>query len=327
MPQQHRRYLLEIQHLAVSFENENGRFRVVDDINLSLEPGKILGLVGESGSGKSVTALAIMRLLPKPWARIDTGAIRFDGEDIVQLPVAAMRKLRGDRIAMIFQEPMTALNPVHRVGRQIAEVFALHGIESDPERIRQRSRQMLSRVGIADPGQCLMSYPHQISGGMRQRVMIAMALCGNPDLLIADEPTTALDVTVQAQLLELIRELQQEIGMGVLWITHDLGLVARLCDEVAVMYAGKIVEQAKVRMLFSDPLHPYTKGLLLSVPRLDGAPKARMYSIEGTVPSFQAIPPGCRFHDRCPQAMPVCSGISPGQTGMEGRRVWCHLYG
>ena len=319
-------WLLSIRGLSVSFETEAGVLRVVDDIDLDIAPGSILGLVGESGCGKSVTALSIMRLLPKPWARIEAGAIQFGGRDIVALCADELRRLRGGRIAMIFQEPMTALNPVHRIDRQMAEVFELHEPSADRETIRRKSREMLARVGIADPDRCLTSYPHQISGGMRQRVMIAMALCGKPDLLIADEPTTALDVTVQAQLLALIRDLQREFGMGVLWITHDLGVVARLCDEAAVMYAGKIVEQAPVEALFSDPMHPYTQGLLQAVPRLDTPAKQRMHSIAGTVPTFQSLPSGCRFHNRCPRRMPICESVYPASRMVRNHKVACHLY-
>ncbi len=318
--------LLSIRGLAVSFETEAGGVRVVDGIDLDIASGSILGLVGESGSGKSVTALSIMRLLPKPWARIEAGSIQFDGRDMVGLSTDELRKLRGGRIAMIFQEPMTALNPVHRIDRQMAEVFELHEPTADRTAIRRKSRDMLARVGIADPDRCLMSYPHQLSGGMRQRVMIAMSLCGKPDLLIADEPTTALDVTVQAQLLALIRDLQREFGMGVLWITHDLGVVAQLCDEAAVMYAGKIVEQSSVKALFSDPMHPYTRGLLQAVPRLDTPPKQRMHSIAGAVPSFQDLPPGCRFHNRCPQRMPICESVYPETRMVRNHKVACHLY-
>lgn len=318
--------LLSIRGLVVSFETDAGVLRVVDGIDVDIASGSILGLVGESGCGKSVTALSIMRLLPKPWARIEAGSIRFGGIDIVGLSTDEIRKLRGGRIAMIFQEPMTALNPVHRIDRQMAEVFELHEPSADRATVRRKSRDMLTRVGIADPDRCLMSYPHQISGGMRQRVMIAMALCGKPDLLIADEPTTALDVTVQAQLLALIRDLQQEFGMGVLWITHDLGVVARLCDEAAVMYAGKIVEQATVRELFSDPMHPYTQGLLQAVPRLDTPSKQRMLSIAGTVPSFQDLPSGCRFHNRCLQRMPICESVYPAIRMIRNHNVACHLY-
>lgn len=319
-------WLLSIRGLAVSFETEAGLLRVVDGIDLDIAQGSILGLVGESGCGKSVTALSIMRLLPKPWARIETGVIQFGGRDIVKLSADELRRLRGGRIAMVFQEPMTALNPVHRIDRQMAEVFELHEPSADGGTIRRNSREMLARVGISDPDRCLMSYPHQISGGMRQRVMIAMALCGKPDLLIADEPTTALDVTVQAQLLALIRDLQREFGMGVLWITHDLGVVAQLCDEAAVMYAGKIVEQAPVEALFSDPMHPYTQGLLQAVPRLDTPSKQRMHSIAGMVPSFRNLPPGCRFHNRCPQRMPICESSAPANQIVRNNRVSCHLY-
>ncbi|THB63396.1 MAG: ABC transporter ATP-binding protein [Gammaproteobacteria bacterium] len=279
---------------------------VLDDVSFSLERGKTLGIVGESGCGKSVTSLSIMRLLPQPAGRVKSGQILFNGDDLLSLPFNEMRTVRGNKIAMIFQEPMTALNPVHKIGRQIMEIYKLHRPQlSKRERIAD-CLEILKRVGISAPEQRLNEYPHQLSGGMRQRVMIAMALVCKPDLLIADEPTTALDVTIQAQILDLIKELQREMGMSVIFITHDLGVIAGICDSVAVMYAGRVVEHGDVRDIFNKPLHPYTKGLLNSIPRLETQSKSKLDTIEGTVPSLAEMPQGCRFYQRCSEAFDRC---------------------
>ncbi|MCC7347495.1 MAG: ABC transporter ATP-binding protein [Variibacter sp.] len=295
--------LLEINDLRVVFTDDRGRrTHAVDSINLSLRPGQTLGLVGESGCGKSVTALAIMGLLPKS-ARV-TGEILFDGADLLQLPDHALRDLRGDRLAMIFQEPMTSLNPAYTIGDQIAESLIRHRGMAKAQ-ARRNAIELLERVRIPSPGQRVDEYPHKLSGGMRQRAMIALALACNPRLLIADEPTTALDVTIQAQILDLLRELKAETGAAIIMITHDLGVVAEVCDEVAVMYAGEIVEQAPVETLFAAPEHPYTIGLIGSIPRLDQA-SSSLAAIEGMVPSMAVLPAGCRFAPRCPFSQAAC---------------------
>jgi oligopeptide/dipeptide ABC transporter ATP-binding protein len=303
--------LLTIDRLVAAFDTESGRVRAVDGVSFSIKAGTIVGLVGESGCGKSVTALSIMRLLPKPAGFIESGRILLDGTDLVQLPAQQMQQIRGRRIAMIFQEPMTALNPVHRIGRQLLEMFSLHRPDIEAGQQVAEAVALLSRVGIPEADARMNVYPHQISGGMRQRVMIAMALAGKPDVLIADEPTTALDVTIQAQILDLILDLQQETGMAVLFITHDLGVIAQICREVVVMYAGQIVESAPIGALFKQPGHPYTQGLLASMPRLSANPKSMLPIIRGTVPSLAQLPPGCRFQNRCPYAMERCRTQMP----------------
>ena len=303
--------ILKVENLITAFDTEAGQVRAVDDISFSLNRGRNLGIVGESGCGKSVMALSVMRLLPKPAGNIIGGRIAFKGSDIVALPADAMHTVRGNQIAMIFQEPMTALNPVHTIGRQVGEVFRLHFPEMSDSDTRGASLEMLQKVGIPEPLKRMTEYPHQISGGMRQRVMIAMALACKPDILIADEPTTALDVTIQAQILNLIRDLQTETGMSVIFITHDLGVIAELCDEVVVMYAGKVAETAPIRELFHNPRHPYTRGLLNSIPTLDSAHKQPLRIIEGIVPSLDALPPGCRFENRCPYAREICATAPP----------------
>jgi len=319
--------VLSVRQLAASFDTEEGRIRAVDGVNFDLRQGSTLGLVGESGCGKSVTALSIMRLLPRPSGRIDAGEVFFDGMDLVTLPAQRMQRIRGSRISMIFQEPMTALNPVHRIGHQLAEVYRLHFENLTAGEIHRRCVQMLRRVGIPEPEQRLQEYPYQISGGMRQRVMIAMALAAEPDILIADEPTTALDVTIQAQILALISDLQQSTGMSLVFITHDLGVIAEICDQVVVMYAGRVVESAPVRDLFADPCHPYTRGLLASMPRLDLPAKARLNTIRGMVPGLGQLPAGCRFHNRCDRALPICENQPPQTAAVaENHLVSCHLY-
>ncbi|MBE7493755.1 MAG: ATP-binding cassette domain-containing protein [Verrucomicrobiaceae bacterium] len=291
--------ILEVRDLRVGFQTEQGLLTAVDDVDFTLEAGKTLGLVGESGCGKSVTAMSLMRLLPQPAGRILAGEALLEGRDLTRLPIEEMRKIRGNDIAMIFQEPMTALNPVHRVGRQIIEAIQLHEPMPTDKALR-RAVELMEWVGIPAPDQRVNEYPHQLSGGMRQRVMIAIALSCHPKVLIADEPTTALDVTVQAQILDLIKRLQRETGMAVILITHDLGVVAETCDDVAVMYAGRIVERGPVGGIFAKPLHPYTQGLIQCLPKLDHPPKTPLPVIPGMVPGLKDMPEGCRFAARCP---------------------------
>jgi oligopeptide/dipeptide ABC transporter ATP-binding protein len=298
--------LLEINNLSVAFDTEAGKAQAVDQLSISLERGSVLGLVGESGCGKSITSLAILKLVPTP-GRITGGQISFDGQDLLGLPESKMRTIRGNNIALIPQDPMTSLNPVYTVGEQIMEAIELHQKVSRKE-ARTRAIEVLDRVRIPQPSSRIDEYPHQFSGGMRQRVMIAMALACKPKLLIADEPTTALDVTVQAQILDLLRSIQKDEGMAILLITHDLGVVAEMCHSVAVMYAGSIVEYAPVRDLFQHPKHPYTVGLLNSIPRLG---IDRLKPIEGQPPSLIDLPPGCRFADRCPLVESKCRTAVP----------------
>jgi oligopeptide/dipeptide ABC transporter ATP-binding protein len=301
--------LLTVRDLRVSFPDTAGRFHPVDGVSFSIERGKTLALEGESGCGKSLTSLALLRLIPPP-GRIDAGSsITLDGADVLALAPDALRAVRGRRIAMIFQDPMTSLNPVFRIGDQITEVIHAH-FKVSKQDARDQAVSLLQEVGIPDPADRLKAYPHQLSGGMRQRVMIAIALAGQPELLIADEPTTALDVTVQAQILELLDHLRQTRGMAMLLITHDLGIVAGRADHVAVMYAGQIVETAPTRVLFEKPSHPYTQGLFASVPRLSG-PVGRLMPIAGTVPPPTAWPTGCRFRPRCPIKHPKSETMPP----------------
>jgi peptide/nickel transport system ATP-binding protein len=301
--------LLDVRALETLFQVEGGEFPAVDGISFSIDPGRTLGIVGESGCGKSVTALSIMGLVPQPPGRIAGGEILFDGVDLLQLSPAALRELRGDRISMIFQEPMTSLNPVLTVGEQIVEGILRHRPMSR-DAAKDRAIEMLRMVHIPSPEQRFGDYPYRLSGGMRQRVMIAMALACKPQLLIADEPTTALDVTIQAQILDLMRTLRAETGTAIILITHDLGVVAELADDVVVMYAGRIVERATVAALFAEPQHPYTVGLLGSIPRLD-IEQDRLAAIEGQVPNPLAPVPGCRFHPRCPFAIERCMHEDP----------------
>ena len=306
--------LLRIEGLRTVFPSEAGEFAAVAGVDLALERGHTLGIVGESGSGKSVLSLSVMRLVPPP-GRIAAGVIRFAGQDLLGLQPKAMRALRGKRIAMIFQEPMTSLNPAHTVGAQIVEAIAAHERGVAARTLRARAEEALARVRIPDPARRFDDYPHQLSGGQRQRVMIAMALACQPDLLIADEPTTALDVTVQAEILALLRILQAETGMALMLISHDLGLVAGIADTVAVMYAGQVVEQAPAATLFTDAQHPYTLGLIASAPNaaISGAtiPRGRLLAIEGMVPTPLDMPVGCRFHPRCALAEPACAAAPP----------------
>lgn len=303
--------LLSIRDLRVSFDTDDGEVTVLDNVNLDLVKGQVLGLVGESGCGKSVTSLAVMRLLPRPAGKIVGGDIVFDGTNLLSLSNEQLRKVRGERIAMIFQEPMTALNPVKKIGKQLSEVYELHFPEMGEADVKAATRDMLEKVGIASPEKRLEEYPHQLSGGMRQRVMIAMALACKPDILIADEPTTALDVTIQAQVLELMLRMQRELGMAIILITHDLGVVAQHCDEVAVMYAGRIVEKSSVEQIFAKPMHPYTRGLLNAIPSLDSKPKERLNVIEGVVPALSNLPSGCYFRDRCNHVQASCAETTP----------------
>ena len=319
--------LLEVQDLSLAFDTEVGPVTVVDRVGFHLDAGETLGLVGESGCGKSVTALAVMGLLPKPAGRVVGGKVVFDGQDLVNAPAEQLRGIRGNRISMIFQEPMTALNPVQRIGRQLAESITLHEPAVAATEVQHRSLALLEQVGIPAAERRLSEYPHQLSGGMRQRVMIAMALASRPDVLIADEPTTALDVTIQAQILELLRALQRDTGMAVLFITHDLGVIAELCSRVVVMYAGRIAEKAPVEPLFREPRHPYTRGLLASIPRLDDEPKTQLTTIPGTVPGIAELSAGCRFANRCSLAQAQCREQAPPLETLEGRRaVACHRW-
>jgi peptide/nickel transport system ATP-binding protein len=293
-----------VRGLRTYFATERGEVRAVDGVDLTLERGRTLGIVGESGCGKSVTALSIMGLVPQPPGRIAEGEVRFEGEDLLKVPPRRMRDLRGDKLSMIFQEPMTSLNPAFPVGEQIAEAVLRHR-KVTKKKADENAIEMLRKVRIPSPERRARDYPHQLSGGMRQRVMIAMALACNPRLLIADEPTTALDVTIQAQILELMRLLRAELGTAIILITHDLGVIAELADEVLVMYAGKVVERCAAARLFSEPQHPYTVGLLGSIPRLH-LEQERLSAIEGIVPDAAAFPQGCRFHPRCPFAVEKC---------------------
>jgi oligopeptide/dipeptide ABC transporter ATP-binding protein len=298
-----------VRGLRTHFASERGEVRAVDGVDFTLERGRTLGIVGESGCGKSVTALSIMGLVPQPPGRIAGGEVLFEGEDLLKAPARRLRDLRGDKLSMIFQEPMTSLNPAFAVGEQIAEALLRHRnlTQKDAD---EKAVEMLRRVRIPSPERRALDYPHQLSGGMRQRVMIAMALACNPKLLIADEPTTALDVTIQAQILELMRTLRAELGTAIILITHDLGVIAELADQVLVMYAGKVIERCAAARLFAEPQHPYTVGLLGSIPRLH-LRQERLSAIEGFVPDAAAFPEGCRFHPRCPFAVERCRTEDP----------------
>jgi oligopeptide/dipeptide ABC transporter ATP-binding protein len=317
--------LLELKNLNIAFDTQRGQIRPVQDVSLSIYPGQTLAVVGESGCGKSVTALSILRLIPMPPGRVLGGEILFQGRELLKLSETQMRSVRGKDIAMIFQEPMTSLNPVFTVGEQIVEAVRLHQ-QVNTKQAYEIAEQSMNDVGIADPQKRLHEYPHRLSGGMRQRVMIAMALSCQPKLLIADEPTTALDVTIQAQILELLRRLQEERGMSILLITHDLGVVAENADAVAVMYASKVVEYAGVYDLFDSPQHPYTQGLFRAIPRL-GAAGQRLTAISGTVPSPAKFPTGCKFHPRCPNVNgdPICANTEPALREVsQGHWAACH---
>jgi peptide/nickel transport system ATP-binding protein len=319
--------LLEVRGLGVEFQTRGGTAHVLEDIQLHIQRGETLGLVGESGCGKSITALALMRLIPQPPGRITSGQILFDGQDLLQLPEAQMRRVRGNRISMIFQEPMTSLNPAYSVGDQITESVRLHQGLNAKDGLA-RAVEMLEAVGIPDALRRVHEYPHQFSGGMRQRVMIAMALACQPDLLIADEPTTALDVTVQAQIFDLIRDLRERSGTAVLLITHDMGAVAEMTDRVAVMYAGRMVEEGPTDVVLSNPCHPYTQGLIACAPgRSPQSHGKPLQEIPGTVPSLLERKGGCTFADRCSEAQPRCRTSLPPSTWVQsGHRVMCWLY-
>jgi len=314
--------LLQVENLKIEFQTDRAKILAVDGIELALGKGKTLGLVGESGCGKSVTALAVMGLLP-PHARI-SGNIYYREKDLLQLSKKEMNSIRGNQLAMIFQEPMTSLNPVFTVEYQMAEVLSLHKGQNRKE-TRSRIIELLSLVGIPNPERRMKDFPHRLSGGMRQRVMIAMAMACEPDILIADEPTTALDVTIQAQILELMNDLQQKMQTSLLMITHDLGVIAQVAHDVVVMYAGHVMEYSSVKELFADPLHPYTRGLLNTIPQI-ARKQERLEEIKGTVPHMSRVPPGCRFNDRCSERLPVCIEKTPPVTEVRGRSVRCWLY-
>ncbi len=325
----HQDHLLSVQELKTYFYTFDGVAKAVDDVSFTLDKGEIIGLVGESGCGKSVTAQSVMRLIPDPPGKIAHGRITFDTIDILDLNLESMRSIRGKRISMIFQEPMTSLNPVFTVGDQISEMFTLHENLS-PRQARQQAIAMLQKVQVPAPEKRINEYPHQLSGGMRQRAMIAMALACNPEILIADEPTTALDVTVQAQILDLMLQLKDDYQSAIMMITHDLGVIAEMAQRVVVMYAGKVVEQTETRTLFDHPLHPYTKGLLQSIPKLGaraGGGSRELLEIKGMVPGLLNLPRGCAFHPRCIRAFERCRQETPALREIErGHLVRCWLY-
>jgi peptide/nickel transport system ATP-binding protein/oligopeptide transport system ATP-binding protein len=316
--------ILEVSGLKTYFYLESGVVKAVDDVSFSVKRGKTLGIVGESGCGKSITSLSILRLIDGPAGRIAGGEIKFHGKNLLKKTNREMEKIRGDKIAMIFQEPMTSLDPVFTIGNQIVEAIRLHN-KITPKAAHEQAVRMLRLVKIPSPEKRFYEYPHQLSGGMRQRVMIAMALSCKPDLLICDEPTTALDVTIQAQILELIQELQKETNTTVIMITHDLGVISEIADDVIVMYAGKIIEYAGADSLFESPLHPYTAGLLECIPRLEGACE-RLSVIPGMIPSHDAMPMGCAFCPRCRYAKPLCEQKAPELINKDGRQVRCFKY-
>ena len=315
--------LLEIHDLHTFFKTKKGIVKAVNGVSYSVEPGKTLGVVGESGSGKSVSAMSILKLLDGN-GYIDSGEIIFDGKNLADVSVKDMCKIRGNEISVIFQEPMTSLNPIFTVERQLSEPFIIHQGMNKKE-AAEKVVEMLKDVRIPNPEAVAKQYPHQLSGGMRQRVMIAMALAQNPSLIIADEPTTALDVTIQAQIMELMKEMKEKTGVSIMLITHDMGVVAEMADKIMVMYAGMVIEYATAREIFKDPKHPYTKGLLASIPRKD-KDIDRLYTIEGTVPSLTSMPKGCRFCDRCTRAMEKCRNEQPPMYQFGERSVRCFLY-
>ena len=317
--------LLEVRGLKTYFFTDRGKAKAVDDVSFTLFPGRTLAVVGESGCGKSVTSLSVMRLIPDPPGRIVAGEIRFNGTDLLTLSERQMRRIRGNQISMIFQEPMTSLNPVFRVKEQITEVLKLHQGLSKTAAL-ERAVDLLQQVGIPSPENRVNDYPHQMSGGMRQRVMIAMALACSPRLIIADEPTTALDVTIQAQILELMDTLRRKTGTAILLITHDLAVVAETAEHVVVMYAGRIVEEADVKTLFNHPLHPYTQGLMRSIPGVVKSDRTRLEAIPGVVPNLLSLPQGCKFNDRCARAFDRCFEAEPGLIQIDGHSVRCWLY-
>lgn len=320
-----KKHLLEVKELKTTFYTEKGPFRAVDDVSFHINKGETLGIVGESGCGKSVTAESILRLLDEKTTSYE-GKIIFNQRNLLELSEKEMLDIRGNEISMIFQDPMTSLNPVYTIGNQIMEAIIVHQKVSKKEAY-VRAVDMLRKTGIPSPEKRMDEYPHEISGGMRQRVMIAMALSCQPKLLIADEPTTALDVTIQAQILELIQQLQKDFNMGVIMITHDLGVVAQMCTRVVVMYLGQVIEEATADQLFQQPFHPYTKGLLKSIPKIDGERKKKLYAIDGIVPSMNNIPKGCRFSPRCPFADEKCREFPPVLESInQSRKVRCWHY-
>ena len=323
--------ILTVKNLVTTFQTDQGSVRALDGVDFTLEKGRTLGLVGESGCGKSVTSLSIMRLLPKPSGNSPEGEIIYDDGsnrfDILKEPAENLLKIRGRKIAMIFQDPLTSLNPVYTVGYQLMETLQVHFSEMSNSAMFKRAIELLTDVGIPAPDQRIHEYPHQLSGGMRQRVMIAIALACEPNILIADEPTTALDVTIQAQILELMRTLQKKNNMAILFITHDLGVVAEMCDDVCVMYAGKVAEHAPVEEIFNHPQHPYTQGLLSSIPTLDTKQKSKLFEIEGMVPDLFSMPEGCRFQNRCPYAAEKCSQPQSSVQVKNGHEVSCIRHG
>ena len=317
--------VLDVSHLTTSFHSKSGSVTAVDDVSFQLMPGQTLGIVGESGCGKSVTSLSIMQLLPKKFGRIEAGSsIKLAGDELIGKSRRQMCQIRGKEIAMIFQDSLTSLNPVMTIGRQMSETFLIHEQISREEALK-RSLEMLRKVGIPAPEERIKEYPHQLSGGMRQRVLIAMALSCRPEVLIADEPTTALDVTIQAQILELLKELKRTTNTSIILITHDMGVVAEMADYIMVMYAGKVMEQSDAPSLFREPLHPYTQGLLASIPRLD-TDVEELYSIPGSVPSLSEMPIGCRFCDRCEKATERCRREAPELYTVGQGKVRCFLY-
>ncbi|MDC3412281.1 ABC transporter ATP-binding protein [Aquibacillus sp. 3ASR75-11] len=317
--------ILQVKQLHTHFFSKSGVVKAVDGVNFDIKPGETLGIVGESGSGKSITAMSIMRLIPSPPGKIVNGEVLFKGEDLLKKSEKQMRKIRGKEISMIFQDPMTSLNPVLTVEKQMIETILTHE-NMNKSQARERAVELMDLVGIPESRNRLKNYPHEFSGGMRQRVMIAMALACNPEVLIADEPTTALDVTIQAQILELLNKLQKELGMAIVMITHDLGVVAEVCDRVMVMYAGKPVEFTEANSLFANPKHPYTWGLMNSIPKITSK-KEKLEAIEGAPPDLRALPQGCSFAPRCKHAMEQCLTIDPSITKVEeSHHVRCLLY-
>lgn len=318
--------VLSVENLVTSFRTDDGVVTALDGVSFQIRKGRTLGVVGESGCGKSVTSLSIMRLLPHGVGQVDQGHIFFDGQDLLKLSEQEMRSLRGNRMAMIFQEPMTALNPVFTAGEQIIEVFKTHRSMNSAE-ARRSALKMMDLVRIPDPERRLDEYPHQMSGGMKQRVMIAMSLACRPALIIADEPTTALDVTIQAQILKLMKDLQSELGTSIMFITHDLGVIAEVADDVIVMYAGQVVESSDVTSLFDRPRHPYTRGLLESIPDGRQSRDLALPTIKGAVPSLKNLPRGCRFYERCPYSQPRCASESPNLKSIQEshQSVACHF--
>lgn len=313
--------LLKVNHLQTIFSTEEGKVTAVDDVTFSVEKGETVGIVGESGCGKSVTSESIIRLLNEDTTEYK-GEVIFEGENLLTLGSSEMRKIRGNKISMIFQDPMTSLNPVETIGDQISEAIMIHQHVKKSE-ARKIAIRMIEITGIPGPEKRVDEYPHEISGGMRQRILIAMALACNPKVLIADEPTTALDVTIQAQILELIEKLKKELEMGVIMITHDLGVVAEICDKVVVMYLGQVIEEGDVKDIFSTPLHPYTKGLLKSIPQLDGDRSKELHVIKGVVPALNAVPSGCRFAPRCEFASDICKQEPKLEETANGQKVRC----